>query len=122
MVGDTILGTIASTPLFPSISNQISGLLQFNMTNVIMQIIDVDAFSSMVSQLVLSPSSSFNLSGVATAMVRSQIGDLVLTNITFRDQLIQLNGMQIITTNSSAHSFFFIFFLFIQDSMGLQVI
>lgn len=92
MVDNTVLGTIITTPSFPSISNQTSGALTFNMSSVRMQIVDMDAFKKMVSELVLTPASAFTLSGYATAMVKSQIGNLVLTNISFSNQLIQLDG------------------------------
>lgn len=92
MIDSTVVGTIMSTPSFPSLSNQTSGMLSFNMSSVGMQIVDMEAFLNIVSQLVLTPGSAFTLSGSATAMVKTEIGDLVLTNITFNNQLILLDG------------------------------
>eukprot|EP00026_Physarum_polycephalum_P003917 Phypoly_transcript_03934.p1 GENE.Phypoly_transcript_03934~~Phypoly_transcript_03934.p1 ORF type:complete len:732 (+),score=110.71 Phypoly_transcript_03934:98-2293(+) len=81
---------------FPSdtyaVFNQSKTHLGFQMTDAELRIVDRPLFMELVEQLLLTPSATFTLTGVANANITTRIGNLVLENVSLT-QVIDLKGV-----------------------------
>ena len=73
------------------------------MTNAELQILDRPRFMQLIEEIILNPTTTFVLSGIASASVTTQIGELVLENVQIT-QTITLAGKRVPLL------FFFFFF------------
>ena len=76
------------------------------MTNAELQILDRPRFMQLVEEIILNPTTTFVLSGIASASVTTQIGELVLENVQIT-QTITLAGKRIPLFSSSFFGWFF---------------
>lgn len=88
-----VIANITNSPFYPASLNDTSMTLSINVSNADLQIVDRPGFMQLVSQLMLTPGATTYLSGVSSAWVSTQVGDILLTNITLPNQLIPLEGL-----------------------------
>lgn len=81
-----------SIPATFPVTNQTSSLLEFQMTNSELQVVNRTLFMELIEQLLLTPTAKFVLSGVVTASITTEIGELELTNVSL-SQAIDLDGV-----------------------------
>ena len=74
-------------PFVPSTSNEAAGTLAFSFSNALVDILSPQQLENFGQDLLLNPSISVQLQGVATTVVSTAAGNLTLSGISFTDTI-----------------------------------